>query len=195
MRRVLFLFLFLSTAVAGCVDGLGGAGGSSAASKPNLDENRPYRSFDSFPASTNILDVVPELQRTARADNHGELGCGAGTITVKTSRGVQTVESGLGPIHVFGQTIDVADVHTLLQSRVDSNRTGKPGPMSKNVDDLCFVSLSTVERAADPQSAPILIALLDDKSENVRKHSSQALRAIAAANPEVQDEVHRALRK
>jgi hypothetical protein len=152
-----------------------------------------HPSFESYGAKKDILEVVPELQHTAMAANGGALGCGMGTITIATSSGELQLSTGSDPIHVFGRRVDIANIHKLLQSRVHSNKTGKPGPMSKDVDDLCYVSLSLLAAAKDIESVPILIPLLTDKSETVRRFTTSALIAIADAHPETKAQIDKEL--
>jgi hypothetical protein len=138
-----------------------------------------------YSADDDLLKRVPQLQETARRASHGALGCGVGTVTLITSRGRITVETGLDPIHVFGKVINVSDLLALLQSRVESNHTGGAGPMSGEVDDLCYVILEALALAQDPQSIPTIAALLTDNSEMVCRLSGIALCRIAKSSAEL----------
>jgi len=150
---------------------------------------------DEKPQSVSILERVPELQETARQANAGSLGCGGGTITLMTSRGEVKAKSGLDPVHVFGPKIDVSDIHILLQSRVDSNRTGRPGPMSGEVGDLCYVCLYTLSLAKDPESIPVLVPLLRDTNGTVCRWTAVALKAIADSDPALKKAIDEATKK
>lgn len=139
----------------------------------------------------DILKQVAKLQETARAANHGELGCGEGSVTLVTSKGEVKVSCGVDLIHVFGQKINVSDIHVLLQSRSDSNRTGKKGPMSGEVSDLCYVCLSTLSLAKDPSSIPIIRSLLEDRDDVVGGWAAIALFRIAKADKELKKRIEK----
>lgn len=149
--------------------------------------------FASFGGKKDILEVVPELARTADAASGGALGCGMGGIIIKTSSGSKHYSTGLDPGHVFGSNVEIVDVHKLLESRADSNATGAPGPMSGDVGSLCYVSLSVLALAKDKSSVPVLLPLLRDKLDGVRRFSVTALKAIAEEHPGMKDRIDKEL--
>jgi HEAT repeat protein len=85
--------------------------------------------------------------------------------------------------------MDVSDIHILLKSRADSNRRGKEGPMSGEVIDLCYVCLSTLSLAKDPESIPVIVPLLNDPSDTVRQWSGIALKAIGESDVTLQKKI------
>jgi len=138
-----------------------------------------------------ILKRVDELQATARAANSGSLGCGEGSAILVTSKGEAKVSCSLDPIHVFGERINVSDIHVLLRSRADSNRTGKKGPMSGEVSALCYVCLSTLSLAKDPDSIPVITSLLEDRDDVVRGWAAIALFRIAETDKELKKQIEK----
>ncbi|WFB37484.1 HEAT repeat domain-containing protein [Kiritimatiellota bacterium B12222] len=153
-----------------------------------------FPSFESFNGKKGILEVVRELELTARAANGGALGCGSGGIMIKTESGSELYETGLDPMHVFGDTVDIKDVHKLLNSRANYSLTGKPGPMSGEVSTLCYVSLNIIALAKDKSSLPIIIPLLNDESEIIRSFTIKALKEIAEEHPETKESIEEALK-
>ncbi|HEX8187205.1 MAG TPA: hypothetical protein VF586_02570 [Pyrinomonadaceae bacterium] len=140
------------------------------------------------PANDNLLERVPQLQEAARRSNGGEMGCGTGFILLHTSRGPVVATSGSDPVHVFGQSIRVADLLSLLKARAEYNRTGAANPMSGDVSDLAYVTLHTLSLAQDPDSIPVIAELLKDKDEVIRGWSAIALYKLAECDelrPEV----------
>lgn len=140
-------------------------------------------------AQNDLLSQVPQLQETARKANGGALGCGAGSIKLVTSRGEITIGVGLDPIHVFGKKIVVADLLTLLEARVESNRTGEQNPMSGEVSDLAYVILSTLAESKDPTVIPVIAKLLDDKNDTIRGWSAIALFRLAKSDEDLQKKI------
>ncbi len=138
-----------------------------------------------------ILKRVAALQKIARASNHGTLGCGVGFVTLVTSKGEVKIRCGLDSIHVFGGKIKVSDIHVLLRSRADSNLTGEKGAMSGEVSDLCYVCLSTLSLARDPESIPIITPLLEDKNDVVRGWAAISLFKIAEADAELKKQIEK----
>ena len=133
-------------------------------------------------AQERLLAKVPQLQETARRANGGELGCGAGAVTLITSRGPVKAFGSLDPIQVFGRTIIVADLLPLLEARAEFNRSGATNPMAGEVGDLTYVVLYTLSRAKDPDSIPVIAELLKDKDDVIRGWSAIALYEIAKSD-------------
>lgn len=106
-----------------------------------------------------------------------------------TSQGKISVQSGLDPIHVFGNTIVVSDIHELLKSRADSNHTENKGPMSGEVSDLCYVTLYTLSLAKDPVSIPVIVDLLTDKDDTIRGSAAIVLYRIGNSTDKLQKQV------
>lgn len=119
----------------------------------------------------------------------GELGCGIGSIEIVTETGIVTKQCSLDPVHVFGSRVNLSDIYALLNSRADFIQTGHPGPMSGDVEDLCFVSLSVLTLAEDPSSIPIILPLLKDKSETIRAWAAITLIRLGNNNERIRDEV------
>ena len=140
-------------------------------------------------AQNDLLSRVPQLQETARKANGGALGCGEGSIKLVTSLGEISVGVGLDPIHVFGKKIIVADLLTLLEARIESNRTGEQNPMSGEVSDLAYVILSTLAESKDPTVIPVIAKLLDDKNDTIRGWSTIALLRLAKADEDLQRKI------
>lgn len=136
-----------------------------------------------------ILQRVDELQKIARRTNGGAMGCGMGFVTLITSKGEVKAACGLDPIHVFGKRIAVLDLHVLLQSRADANATGKQGPMSGEVSDLCYVCLDTLALAKDPDSIPVIASLLEDKNDVVRGWATIALFRMGQADDQLRKRI------
>ncbi len=125
-------------------------------------------------SSDSILDRVDELQKIAREANGGARGCGVGKLTIKHGATIVEVTSGLDPIHVFGNPVDVADLKTILESRVAA-QTDESSPLRGDFDDLCYVCLHTIQHVPDPEAVPILHALTRDDSDTVRSWAVLAL--------------------
>lgn len=141
--------------------------------------------------SRSFIDRVPELQRTAVVAAGGGLGCGVGVQKVDTSRGVVKVATSLDPIHVFGHTVEAAELLTLLKSRADSNRTGKPGPMSGQVARLCALCMGVLAASKEPDAVPVLAELLADSDDTVRGVAAFALFRLG----DLDEELRPAIRK
>lgn len=150
---------------------------------------QPFPPMCSMGESGDILERVADLRKTAWESTGGVLGCGFGSITIVTSQGEVTVACSLDPIHVFGGRVKVSDIHSLLESRIESNRTGKEGPMAGGVGDLCYVCLSTLALAKDPESIPVIVPLLDDKDEVVRAWAAIALFRLAEADERLAERI------
>lgn len=140
---------------------------------------------------TDLLKKVPKLQKTAQRSSGGAMGCGIGTITLITSKGKISVQSGLDPIHVFGHIIVVADLIELLKSRAESNRTGNKGPMADEVSNLCYVILDTLSLAKDPASISVIADLLTDKDDTVRGWAAIALYRMGNSDSELQEQIQK----
>lgn len=140
-------------------------------------------------AQNDLLSRVPQLQETARQANGGALGDGFGSYTLVTSYGEIKVDGGLDPINVFGERIVVADLLTLLEARVEANRTGNQNPMSGDVSDLAYVILSTLAESKDPTVIPVITKLLDDKDDTIRGWSVIALLKLAESDEDLQKEI------
>lgn len=138
-----------------------------------------------------LLERVPQLQATAYKANRGALGCGIGTLRLVTSRGEVTAQTGLDPIHVFGKTVKTSDLIALLKSRAESNRTGKPGPMSGDVVDLCYVCLSALAESKEPNAIPVLAELLADKEATIRGWAVIALFRLGDADEGLRAEIRK----
>lgn len=134
-----------------------------------------------------ILQRVPELQKVAASGS--ALGCGWGSIRLVTSQGEITVATGLDPIHVFGTTIQSSDLLMLLRSRIESNRSGKPGPMSGEVSSLCYVCLDVLSHSKDPEVVVVIADLLTDEDDVIRGWAAIALYRISAASESLQRKV------
>ncbi len=148
--------------------------------------------FIAAQAGRPVLERVPQLQATARMANFGALGCGAGTLKLVTSRGVVTASTALDPVHVFGGTVRTADLLALLKSRAESNRTGRPGPMSGEVGDLCYVCLSALAVSREPDAVPVLAELLADADDAVRGWAAIALFRLGDADDKLRPEIRKA---
>jgi hypothetical protein len=138
-------------------------------------------------ADEDLLSRIPQLQRTAQAAVSGGLGCGSGEVEFHTSTGVRTVVTGLDPIHVFGSKIHTGDLVLLLATRVESNRSGVDGPMSANLDSLCYVIISTLALSHEPLAIEPLLELLNDSSPMVRRWSAIALYEMGEASTELRE--------
>jgi hypothetical protein len=136
-----------------------------------------------------ILERVPELQKKASLANKGTLGCGVGKITLLTSRGEVTTSCGLDPVQVFGNPIKTSDLISLLKSRSVSNQSGKPGPMSGQVSDLCGVCLYALSYAKDPEVIPAIADLLTDKDDVVRGWAAIALYRLGSSSDELRKKI------
>jgi len=130
-------------------------------------------------AQENLLERVPQLQEKARRANAGALGCGIGFIVLHTSRGPLVATGSADPVHVFGPSVHVSDLLTLLEARAEFNRTGAANPMSGEVSDLAYVTLYTLSLAQDPDAIPFIAELLKDKDEVVRGWAAIALYKLA----------------
>lgn len=135
-----------------------------------------------------ILDRVPELQKIAAASSRGAMGCGPALSLLVTSQGV-VAAPGIDAFHVFGGTIQSADLLTLLRSRSESNRTGKPGPMSGQVSDLCYVCLDVLSHSREPEAVVVISELLTDEDHTIRGRAAMALYRIGAADESLQRKV------
>lgn len=133
-------------------------------------------------AAESILERVPELQQIASKAGRGQLGCGAGTVILITSRGPVTADCGLDPIHVFGTTIKTVDLIEILRARAEANRTGKPNSMSGEVGTLAFVCLYTLALSKDPEVVPTITALLTDNDDVIRGWAAIALFRLGDAD-------------
>jgi hypothetical protein len=131
-------------------------------------------------ADEAVLKRVPQLQQTAAKAIRGELGCGVGTLKLVTSRGEVAARCGLDPIQVFGNPVKTADLIALLKSRAESNRTGKPGPMSGQVSDLGYVCLYALSLSKDPEAIPVIAQLLTDKDDTIQGWAVIALYKLGA---------------
>jgi hypothetical protein len=137
----------------------------------------------------SILERVPELQKKASLASGGALGCGIGTIKLLTGRGEVTASCGLDPIHVFGNLIKTTDLLALLKSRAESNQSGKPGPMSREVSALCYVCLDALSYSEDPDVIPAIADLLTDKDDAVRGWAVIALYRLGSASEELRKKI------
>jgi hypothetical protein len=144
-----------------------------------------FFSSEGRPEEPAILQKVADLQKTAYAANQGVLGCGDGTIRLLTSKGEVDFTSGLDAIQVFGNPIKTSDLFALLKSRSESNRSGKPGPMSGDVTDLCFVCLSTLSCSKDTESIPVVADLLTDKEDAIRGWAAIALYRLGRSSEDL----------
>lgn len=142
-------------------------------------------------ANRPVLERVPQLQATARKANAGELGCGGTTLELVTSRGVVLAQTGLDPVRVFGPTIRTADLLALLKSRAASDRTGRPGPMSGKVSDLCYVCLSALAVSREPDAVPVLAELLADGDDTVRGWAAIALFGLGTGDEGLRADIRR----
>ena len=133
----------------------------------------------------SVLDRVLELQKKASLANKGALGCGFGHITLLTSRGEVTATCGLDPIHVFGHRVKTSDLLSLLRSRSESNQSGKAGPMSSKVSDLCYVCFYTLSHSKDPEAIPVIAELLTDKEDVIRGCAAIALYRLGSSSEEL----------
>ncbi|MBX6315008.1 MAG: hypothetical protein IRY99_19150 [Isosphaeraceae bacterium] len=102
-----------------------------------------------------------------------------------------TAQTGLDPIHVFGPAVRTADLLALLKSRAESNRTGKPGPMSGKVSDLCYVCLSALAVSKEPDAIPVLAELLADEDDTIRGWAAIALFRLGDADEGLRAEIRK----
>jgi hypothetical protein len=124
-----------------------------------------------------VLKRAEALKVIAAKSSRGGLGCGLGEVRLLTSRGEVVARCGLGPIHVFGNPIDVAEPRALLEARVKSNKSGEPGPMSSSDSrHLCHISLNTLELSKDPSAIPAIIGVMQtDAVPGLRSAAARAL--------------------
>jgi hypothetical protein len=142
-------------------------------------------------AQSDLLSRVPQLQETARRASTGVLGDGIGPLVLITSRGEVKGQSASDPIHVFGKTIRVSDLLTLLNARAAFLRTGVVNPMSGHASDLSYVVLYTLSLAKDPESVPVVAELLHDTDDVIRGWAAIALYQMAGSGDELLAQIRR----
>ena len=140
-------------------------------------------------AQTDLLSRVPELQKTAQRAMGGAMGCGAGTVTLVTSRGEIKLKTGLDPIHVFGDRILIADLLPLLKARIEANRTGEQNPMAGKVSQLTALTISIVAMSKESDVIPLIAVLLEDKDDAIRGTSAITLIKLAEVNEDLRRDI------
>jgi hypothetical protein len=142
-------------------------------------------------AQSNFVEKAPELQKTALRATGGAMGCGHGSFTVVASKERIKVSSSLDPIHVFGSTIYVSDLLTLLTARAKSNRTGEVNPMSGEVGQLTYVTLLVLSSVKEKSTVSVTAELLTDKDDTIRAWSAITLYRLAQSDKGMKSEVEK----
>ncbi len=133
--------------------------------------------------SSSILDRAPELQKTAVIASGGGMGCGIGVIRVVTPDGERRLYGGLDPIHVFGRSVKLSDLHLLIESRVESVRIGQ-GPLIGDFAVLLDISLGLIAGACEAESFAPVLRLMNDPDRAIRQSALMTLIALADKYPE-----------
>jgi len=92
---------------------------------------------------------------------------------------------------VFGNTVRVSDLLTLLEARAKSNRGGAANPMSGDVSDLAYVVLYTLSLAKDPVSIRVIAELLEDKDDVIRYWSAITLYKMAKSDEKLKAKIQK----
>ena len=156
---------------------------------PRCEDATP--ASNAAPPSTPILSRAQELEAVAKKAAGGSMGCGVGTLTLITSRGRVRILTGLDPIHVLGNSVASADLLTLLRARIESNRSGQPGPMSGSVSRLVGLSLYLLSVAKEPEAVEVSAALLADPDAKIRKSAAINLYELGDRRPRLRPEIRR----
>ena len=135
-------------------------------------------------------EKAEEMERIAKGAINGEFGCGTGQITISTSRGTIRADTWSDPIILFGSHVSAAQLITLLEAKVEANRTGQ-GPMSGDRAALCHVALHTLALARDPQSIDVIGKLINDDDQLVRGSAVVVLIRIGEAVPDSREKIGR----
>jgi hypothetical protein len=125
-----------------------------------------------------ILKRAEELKEIAIKSVHGRLGCGVGGEMKFVDRQgkVITAHCSLDAIHVFGAQVDITDMLTLLQARIQSNKSRKLGPMSSRAESLCYVICETLRIIKHPAAIPVMKDLvLTERNPRIQRDAAYHL--------------------
>jgi parallel beta-helix repeat protein len=125
---------------------------------------------------------IARMRDIAAAHQRGDLECDAqATFTITSGKKRRRIAGNDIFARIFGEEVDLADVHRLLQARADE--VGCDGGAAVAIGDaLALTCLAFLRMAGAPESCPSIRMLADDPVREVAEAAKRSLAAIQAAS-------------
>ncbi len=110
---------------------------------------------------------------------------------VVTQKGDVEILAPCGLVKALGTPVRVADLIALFESRVETNRTGRSGPMAGNVEGVIYFGGDILYESQAKEAIPVMSRLLSDPDPKNASSIAMCLFAMGQTNPTLRSEVQK----